>query len=270
MSFFKDFVTGGNYSKLEGEIAYYERVVSFAQKIQGYLNNLIMEKDEVANFLVSEREDAMRNLSLAKNLITRIKAKTGSTVKQEVIKDFNGEFDVNRVDNSDINSFPDFGSTLENFADSTLSTLEHRLSNISDNNMPKSEAKSQMALAGLEIAVGAINGLININSETNNKRREISERLDSLKNTIDNLYNAINSITVHTKRTIEVARVLNKNNEVFSIKYKEIHNLLYSNNGNKATSDKIIIEEDEEKKKLGSLITICSNYSKVNQNARVN
>lgn len=279
MSWFKNVMTGGNYNKLQNELDDLNRLKEFATELSEVYKDLEFGQHTATRIIADERADAIKNINMAKNLMKRVKTKTKSKTKQELVSDFNLEIEVSELthNNSDLNV--DFDQNLNAFADTVFTTLDTSIGNSLDkleqkNDYSKASLKQEAVSVGIDLAVSAvskgINELINVNTQTIAKRRETKEQLEGTHKYIVHLYDVIPEITAFTRRSIEISRVLNKNNQVFTAKYREVHDMLFENISIKTfLNDKIICQKDDDMKKVMNLMVICSNYNKVNKNARI-
>jgi hypothetical protein len=279
MSWFKNIITGGNYDKLQDELDDLEQLREFATELSKVYSDLEFKQNSATRIIKEERADAIKNINMAKSLIKRIKANTKSKTKQELVQDFNLEIEVSEIDYNNSNLNVNFDENLNAFAESVFTTLDSSLSNSFEkleqkNDYSRESLKEEALNVGIDLAVTAVSKgiteLINANQQTNTKRRETKEQLEATHNYIIHLYDVIPDITAFIKRIIEVSRVLNKNNQVFTTKYREIHDSLFENISIKTfLNDKIICNKEEDMKKIMNLMKICSNYNNVNKNTRI-
>lgn len=275
----KNFITGGNYNKLQNEQDDLNRLKEFATELSNVYSKLQIEQNIATRILYEERADAIKNINMAKSLMKRIKTKTESKTKQELVKDFNLQIEVSELvqNNSDLNV--NFDQNLNDFTDTIFTTLDSSISKSLDsleqkNDYSKASLKKEAVNVGIDLAVNAVSKgiteIINVNTQTNAKRREVHEQLEGTHKYIVRLYDVIPEITAFIRRSIEISRVLNKHNKVFATKYREIHDILFENISMKTfLTDKILCEKKDDMKKVMNLMIICSNYNKVNKNSKI-
>lgn len=279
MSWFKNVITGGSHGKLESEIEDLNNLQEFASELSSVYSNLQYQQILATKILKGERSDAIRNINSAKTLMRSIKTNTKSSAKQALIQDFSLEIEVSEIDNNNSDLNVNFDNNLNAFTDTVFATLDTSINNSlmaleEKNDYSKASLKQEAISVGVDLAVNAISKgiteIVNANKQTNAKRRQVKEQLEDTHNYIKNVYKAIPESTAFVRRSIEISRVLNKNNQVFTTKYKEIHGILYENASIRTFfSKKLICNKDEDIKKVINLMIICSNYSKLNKNARL-
>lgn len=280
MSWFTNIISGGGHNKLQNELDDLNRLKEFAAEMSIVYSDLQQQKGSATRIIIKERADAIRNINMAKTLMKRIKTKTESKTKQELVKDFNLEIEATTLEhnNSDLNfSFDEninaftktISTTLNSSINKSLSNLEKR------NDFSKSSLKNEAKNIGAALTASAlINGVtevVNINKQINTKRREVKNQLEASHKYIVHLYDEIPKIIAFIELSTEISIVLNKTNQIFTKKYKEIHEILFEKVSVKTfLNDKIICDNRGDLKKVNTLMIVCSEYSKINKKARIN
>ncbi|GAQ49160.1 hypothetical protein FPK15_contig00029-0001 [Flavobacterium psychrophilum] len=123
MSWFKNAITGGNFDKLQNEQREFNKLAnSFSLLQDGYMD-LNLTRLNVLRFLKEEREEVVKNLSLAKSMISKVKSITNDK-NQEVKNDF-----ITHVENQNIefqlgDVSIDFQGKLDNVSETFVKSLD--------------------------------------------------------------------------------------------------------------------------------------------------
>jgi hypothetical protein len=123
MSWFKNVITGGNFDKLQNEQREFNKLAnSFSLLQDGYMD-LNLTRLNVLRFLKEEREEVVKNLSLAKSMISKVKSITNDK-NQEVKNDF-----ITHVENQNIefqlgDVSIDFQGKLDNVSETFVKSLD--------------------------------------------------------------------------------------------------------------------------------------------------
>ncbi|WP_094178143.1 hypothetical protein [Flavobacterium psychrophilum] len=123
MSWFKNAITGGNFDKLQNEQREFNKLAnSFSLLQDGYMD-LNLTRLNVLRFLKAEREEVVKNLSLAKSMISKVKSITNDK-NQEVKNDF-----ITHVENQNIefqlgDVSIDFQGKLDNVSETFVKSLD--------------------------------------------------------------------------------------------------------------------------------------------------
>ncbi|MGG7034192.1 MAG: hypothetical protein ACI7YS_03245 [Flavobacterium sp.] len=273
MSWLKNFVTGGDYNRLQDEQREFNQLAkSFSLLQDGYidLNNTHLNALQI---LKKEREEVVKNLSLAKNLISKVKAITNDK-KQEVKNDFityveneNIEFQLGDVSINFQGKLDNVSETFVRSLDSSFKRLENK------KNYTKGDLKSELAIVAVETLIKGVAEIINLNGEVNEKRRHITESTRKIKDATSKMTNQAPKIYIEVKRMMEIAEVLNKHNQVFSIKYQAIQKEISKKSKfsifiNELINKKIVPDETMQMN-LHSLMKYSSEYSRFNTNANI-
>lgn len=270
MSFFKNVFTLGRYGKMHNELTVFEnRRNTFLELAKEFRNSL---KDQKLAFevLKNQRKSAEKNIFLFKSILFLIKNKIKDN-KSETIEDkmkIKEEIYVPTKVTSTNTSIPEID--LSKFSSDFFSTTNRNLKKLSKLKDPK---KEDFILAGVDTAISAvtnaIGGIIELNKQVNEKRREIQESTKLLLNAAESIFDYHPILYKETLRANEIALTLLKSNEAFSAKYQEIFQEIFHES--KITLfKKFLLKEkfqisDETIEKIVFLGSICSEYNKISQ-----
>ncbi|MGZ2371762.1 hypothetical protein ACXR6G_18430 [Ancylomarina sp. YFZ004] len=264
MGWFENVVTLGQHGKLEKEIEEYIEIANYSDRLSKVYGSLHTHNNELVEILKVEREDALRNLSMTKNLIARIKSNLNSK-DQELLKDI--ILDIN-IDSSQLKQKKlevDYSQNLEAISDQAFVSIDKSLSRLeSKETITKVDVKREAINVGVEMGASLISEAIDMFGKTAAKRKEVQENVLELKKYIKSASRSIPKLSASSKRSIEVSRVLNKTNEAFCVKYQELFTLAVPKPKFSFGKDAIVLDADL-KKKLSNLMRLCSEYNKVNQ-----
>lgn len=132
MSWFKNVITGGNFNRLQDEQREFNKLAkSFSLLQDGYID-LNQTHLNALNYLKKEREEVVKNLSLSKNLISKVKAITNDK-KQEIKNDFiayveneNVEFRLGDISINFQGKLDNVSETFVKSLDSSFKRLENK------------------------------------------------------------------------------------------------------------------------------------------------
>ncbi len=273
MSWFKNVITGGNYNKLQNEEREFQNLAEKFSLLQDGYIDLNQSHLNALHFLKTEREEVVKNLSLTKNLISKVKSITND--KKQIIKsDF-----VSYVENTNVefqigDVSIDFQGKLDKVSETFVKSLDGSFKRLENKKtFTKGDLKLELAGIALDVISEGIDAVINLNGEVNEKRRHITSTSIDIKEAMRKMTNQAPKTYIEIKRMIEIARVLNMHNQVFSAKYQTIQNEI-----NKKSKFSIFISELLKKKivpdetmqtNLHSLMKYSSEYSRFNKNANI-
>lgn len=273
MSWFKNVITGGNFDKLQNEQREFNKLAnSFSLLQDGYMD-LNLTRLNVLRFLKEEREEVVKNLSLAKSMISKVKSITNDK-NQEVKNDF-----ITHVENQNIefqlgDVSIDFQGKLDNVSETFVKSLDSSSKKLGNKKkITKDDLKSELAIVAVETLIKGVGEIINLNGEVNEKRKHIAASTKKIIDATSKMTNQAPKIYIEVKRMIEIAVLLNKHNQVFSIKYQAIHQEI--NKKSKFTIfinelfNKKIIPDETMQTHLHSLIKISSEYGRFNNDANI-
>ncbi|MUV04985.1 hypothetical protein GN157_14810 [Flavobacterium rakeshii] len=272
MSFFKNIITGGNYNKLLKEEESFNELNERFYLFQNDFLLINKERHKALVYLMHEREDALKNLTLAKNLIskfTEIKGKENAKVIDAVSN-------VDKIENhiylGDLTI--NFQSGLDSVSETFLNSLEGSLIRLDEKKgYSKNELKAEFTMIAFDVVAEGVGQIIQLNSEVNAKRRKIIEAREQINSSIKKMTVKAPKIYQELKRIIEISKVLNKHNQVFSQKYKTIIDEMnsdskWSNFINEVLNRKIVAN-DKMIEDLKYLLAYSSEYNKLNKGAKV-
>ena len=273
MSFWKNTLTFGKYNKLQSEECDFNALQGKFNSLQENFFLLNQKRFEALKFLKSERTEVVKNLSLSKTLISKVKTITKD--KSQVIKsDF-----ITNIQNSEIefklgDISIDFQGKLDNVSEAFVVSLGGSLDRIANK---KTYSKQDLQVEFATIAFGAVfkgvENVISLNSEVNERRRHISNTTSNMQDAIKQMTTEAPKIYSESKRIIEIARMLNQHNIAFSGKYESIQKEI-----NKKSKIQIFISEILNKKivpddnmqaNLHVLMQFSSEYNKFNNKANL-
>ncbi|MDE5418479.1 hypothetical protein L3049_10705 [Labilibaculum sp. DW002] len=264
MSLINNILTLGQHGKLEKEIEEYIEVANYSDRLNHVYEDAFKYNNELAEILETERKEALRNLSMAKNLIARIKSNMNSK-DQELLKDFILDISIDSQHQKKKELNTDLSQNFEAISNQAFVSIDSSLSRLSTKEtITKLDVKSEAISAGVEIGTSLINEAIDAYSKTTEKRKEVQQNVLELRRFIKNATSSIPKLTASINRLIEVSSVLNKINEAFCTKYNELFSLAIPKPKFSFSKDDIVLDIDM-KKKLSNLMKLCSEYNKVNQ-----
>lgn len=273
MSWFKNVITGGNYNKLQNEEREFQNLTEKFSLLQDGYIDLNQSHLNALQYLKSEREEVVKNLSLSKNLISRIKSITKDQ-KQVIKSDF-----VSYVENTNVefqigDVSIDFQGKLDKVSETFVNSLDSSFKRLEDKKtFTKGDLRLELAGIAFDAISEGISAVINLNGEVNEKRRHITTTSIEIKKAVHKMTNQAPKTYIEMKRMIEIARILNMHNQVFSAKYQTIQNEI-----NKKSKFSIFINELLNKKiiptekmltDLHILNQYSSEYSKFNKKANI-
>lgn len=273
MSWLKNIATGGNYGRLEDEKLDFEILREQFYEFQNEYIAINQTRLDALSILKKERSEVVRNLSMAKTLISKIKSIRNNEmqdVKLDAITHFenkNIEFELGDVT-------VDFQGHLDKASETFVVSLESSFRRLeTKNTYTKADLKNEAAVVAIETLITGIGELISLNKQVNENRRKIIEATIEIKNAMPKMTSQASKIYAEVKRIIEIAKVLNKHNEVFSRKYSEIQKAINVKSKFSLFIDEIfdrkITPDDEMQLNLQSLRKYSSEYSKFNKAAKL-
>lgn len=272
MSWSKNLFTGGNYDRLQNEEREFNKLSKSFSFFQDSYVELGQTHLNALQFLKNEREEVVKNISLAKTTfakVTNVKALKQEIKKDavEIIIDENIEFTLGDIS-------IDFQGKLDNVSETFVKSLDGSLKRLgSKKKYTKSDVQSELAMVGVVTLISGVTALIGLNSEVNKKRRMITEAKEEINKATLRITEKAPKIYSETKRIMEIATVLNKHNQVFSIKYQATQKEL-----NKGSKVKVFFNELFNKKtvptlkmqeNLQSLRVFTTEYSHFNKDANI-
>lgn len=273
MSWFKNAITGGNYDKLQNEEREFQNLTEKFSKLQDGYIDLNQSHLNALYYLKTEREEVIKNLSLSKNLISKIKSITED--KKQVIKsDFVSHKENTNVEFQIGNVSIDFQGKLDNVSETFVKSLESSFKRLEEKKtFTKGDLKVELAGIALDAISEGISAVINLNGEVNEKRKHIVSTSIEIKKAMQKMTQQTPKTYLEMKRMIEIARVLNMHNQVFSAKYQTIQNEInkkskFSVFRNELLNKKIIPDENMVTN-LHILMQYSSEYSKFNKKAKI-
>lgn len=273
MTWYKNVLTGGGYNKLKNEELEFKQTVNSYKLMEERYIALNQTQLNALHYLKNEREEVVRNLSLSKTLIGRIKT-IANDKKQEVKKDF-----INYVENQHSeftigNVSINFQGKLDNVSETFVMSLDSSFKRLDNKKtFTKADLKVELASVAIETLIQGVGEIINLNNEVIEHRKQIASSTKQIVEMIAKMSNQAPIIYGEVKRMMEIATVLNKHNQVFSYKYSainsEINKISKIKLFLKDMSNRKIIPNDEILTHLHPLIKYSTEYSNFNKNANL-
>lgn len=273
MSWSKNFFTNGNYDRLQNEEREFNKLSKSFPFFQDSYVELGQTHLNALQFLKNEREEVIKNISFAKTVFAKVKSKVNSKKQEikndsvEITKHENVEFSLGDIS-------IDFQGKLDNVSETFVKSLDSSFKRLENKKKyTKGDVQSELAMVAVETLISGVTALIGLNSEVNKKRRMITEATSEIKNATQKMTEKAPKIYAETKRIIEIATVLNKHNQVFSIKYQATQKEL--NKGSKIKVffnelfNKQIVPNQTMQANLQSLRMFTSEYSRFNKDANI-
>lgn len=272
MSWLKNKITGGNYNKMQSEEVEFNILKDKYSLLKEGYDDLEKSRQKASHLLKTERKEAVKNLTLAKNMI--LKVKTISNDKRQIIQsDFISCFESTCVEFKIGDVSIDFQGEFDKVGVAFVGSLSGSLKRFQKNKTyTKQDFKKELGAAFDFIGV-AFGSILNLNEEVNKKRRIIADKSIEIKDAMLMMTSQAPQIYIESKRMIELARVLNMHNQVFSIKYetiqKEINKKSKFDIFTNELFKKKIIPDETMQINLHSLVKHSSEYSRFNENAKI-
>jgi hypothetical protein len=273
MSIWKNIITFGRHGKLKSEVKDFELTVENYRRIEDAYLNICNERLRAFLYLQYEREDAKRNFTLMRNLISRVK-EVGSKNSIELtdsIAVIDQKYYMQAVTNFSVDfdrSYQVFSDTVSTSFNSSLRRLEDK--NSKNKKITKEDLIEEGVVFAIDSIISGIEQIINLNSEVNEKRAQIVEETRKVQKALDKILSSYNDVSAEANRILEIANVLNINNKAFTTFYVEINNLLnvkpFFSRFIQDFLNVKIIPSDDVNDKLAMLLTVCSDYNKINLN----
>ena len=271
MSTFKNFITGGNFGKLEDEKEDFEILKDKFLKFQDEYVAINQERLNALLFLQEERAEVVRNLSMAKNLISKVKIIRNNEI-QEFKTDAITYFENKNIEFEDGTVMVNFQGHLDSVSETFIISLDDSFKRLAKNKTyTKANLKEEAALVALETLIGGVTALFTLNSEINENRKKIVKATTQIRNEMPKMTKQAAIVFAEVKRIIEIATVLNKHNEVFSKKYCEVYRSMNSRSKTLLFFDELLGRKIEPDYKMQNDIhqirMLSSEYSKFNKDA---
>lgn len=273
MSWFKNAVTFGKYDKLQNEQRDFNNLAKSFSFVQDAYISLNETRLNTFQILKKEREEVVKNLSLSKNLISKIKSIT-SDKKQEIKNDFIAYVENEHVEFQLGEVSINFQGKLDNVSETFVKSLDSSFKRLDDNkSITKGDLKAELGIIAVNTLIKGVTEIITLNGEVNEQRKHIIASTKEINNAYAKMTEQAPKIYIEVKRMIEITKVLNKHNQVFSSKYKTIQNELNKKSKisiffNELLNKKIIPSETIQHN-LHSLMKYSSEYSRFNNESNI-
>ena len=270
----KNIITFGGYGKLEDEKKEFEILKNKYSHISSSFSDLYKNRLEAYTNLEEERIEAHRNFAIAKNLLKKFKnvnnnenLKTTDNVTNVEIRNYQQEkFNYEVSFNKNLDAITNtFSSSVEN------SFKRNKGKNIKD--ISKNEFLLEAGVVAVETIFESFSQAINYNGEIQKQRKQIQREKQRVISIIDKLFSNAEIVYAETLRIIEVGKVLNVNNRVFTEKYFEINKFVTKQSiikqfWNEINSKKIT-PTNEINIKIAQLMNICAGYNKTDKGTSI-
>lgn len=273
MSFWKNTLTFGKYNKLQSEECDFNILSEKFDALQTNFYLLNEKRFQALKFLKTERSEVVKNLSLSKTLISKIK--TISKDKAQVIKsDLITNIENNNIEFKLGDISIDFQGKLDDVSEAFVASLGGSLERIENKKTySKKDLQVEFATIAFGAAIKGVENVIGLNSEVNERRRHISNTTSNMQDAIKKMTTQAPKIYSESKRIIEIARTLNQHNKAFSGKYASIQKEINKKSKflifiNEVLGKKIIPDENMQVN-LHVLMQFSSEYNKFNNTANL-
>ncbi|MBC7440410.1 MAG: hypothetical protein H7250_10575 [Flavobacterium sp.] len=274
INFGKNIITGGGYGKLEDEKIEFEILKEKYSNISSSYSNLYKNRLEAYTNLENERLEAHRNFAIAKNLLKKFKSVGNSENLKTVDKVTNVE--INNYQQGKFNYNSSFDKNLDAITNTFSSSVEnsfkrHKGKNIKD--ISKDEFLLEAGVVAIETIFESFSQAINYNGEIQKQRKQIQLEKQRVISIIDKLFSNAEIVYAETQRIIEVGKVLNVNNHVFTTKYSEINKFVTNQSilkqfWNEINSKKIT-PTNEINIKIAQIMNICAGYNRTDKGTSI-
>ena len=273
MSWFKNKITGGNFNKLQSEEREFHILADKFTLLQESYIALSQSHLKASQLLKTERKEAVRNLTLTKNMILKVKS-IANDKKQIIQSDFISYFESTSVEFKIGDVSIDFQGEFDKVGIVVVDSLSGLFKRLGKNKTyTKRDFTKELSGIASDILGVAFGAFLNLNEDVNKTRRIIADKSIELKDAMLMMTSQTPQIYIESKRMIELARVLNMHNQVFSIKYetiqKEINKKSKFDIFTNELFKKKIIPDETMQINLHSLVKHSSEYSRFNESAKI-
>lgn len=264
---FKNILTFGGHGRLQREIRDFESLSNFCQEASANYTALVENRSILLRNLIIERNEAVRNFTLLRTLISKY-ATVSSGEEYEANLDNLTEFVSIKLDKhveiEDINHEEILDNAIANISKSASRALDRfgGDTKLSSGSYSKKDLKVDALMFGLDVAGDVFDYASNLNAEVNAKRAEVQQRIKRLNYIAENILETYSDIYMESKRIDEIFYVLNRSNQAFINKYKDIVNKYFDDYSLDINSSKFKGYEADFERDLRSLMVICTSYSK--------
>jgi len=261
----KNILTFGGAGKLKRETETFESLQhKYITSSQQY-NLLIKNRSILFYNLMLERNEAIRNFELLKSLIKiqkKIKSKKMDSNNDELstIVDVN----FNKMINIKKNNYTQIiDSSIRNISKSTDKSFDRLINNFNSNGtLTKQDIKVEALMVGVDLVGEAFNYIGNLNNEVNQKRKEVQQHISSLQIGLSKIFDSYGNVFADSLRIDEIFQVLNKNNQIFIEKYKNILEKYFMDYDLNKKNEQLNNFQNSLEQDIKFLIMLCNEYSK--------
>lgn len=272
--FFKNVVTGGNFSQLEKEKDRLRLLESCCRDLGIGIYNMKNNNSRLYDYLNIARTATYRNLYLSKELIGIIKTKISSKQQKLLVDKAIKIEDPINIKSKDLNVFSaDFDS--KSFFSSVSTDLKGTFGDIdkkinSGGAFSKNDAKLLALETGISVAVNGVIGVFELNSNTKKHRLEVQKQIQETTIYIRQAIPTIQEYEAILLRQSEILLALVKCNKAFVCVYEPLRQKVFgkANFWTYLTGIKKNIElfkTDKFRQDLQHLILVSSEYNKINK-----
>lgn len=270
MSILKNLITWGGYNKLKDEEYEFEDLKWQYSIAYTDFYDLYLDCFEAFKNLEKERDDVQRNIFLAKKIFKKFKDIKGT----ERIKSIDDQISIGI--NPYITTINSFDASFDKNSNAILSTFSSSLDKSLKRNkgkkveeLTKNQIYAEVGIIAVETIFEGISQVISFNKEVQVKRRKIQQEKRKIIASMNEIFQKNEELYAKTLRIIEVGKVLNMNNQIFTLKYQEINKVITSQSIFKQFWNEVRLKKipatNEINLKIAQMLTICDGYNKVDK-----
>ncbi|GAA3746850.1 hypothetical protein GCM10022422_34120 [Flavobacterium ginsengisoli] len=277
MSWVKNILTLGNYNRLQQEEVDLRSLKKHYTAIESNYYILLTDRENAFRLLQEEREEVIKNIAAFKNLLSKIK-EISNEKKNKEKNDFITQFDyssfIANPKEFSINfqgKIDQVGMDILTSVDNSFVRLEKRYK--SNEKLTKGDLYAELGIIAIESVIASVSALVELNTEVNENRKEVQKATRQINNAIKKMKDTAPQVNAEGFRIVEITRVLNKHNQIFSEKFETILDEL--NLHSKRASffnfifNKKIEPSNEIKKSLHHLMLYASAYNSFNSSSEI-
>ncbi|OXA77866.1 hypothetical protein SAMN05444397_11442 [Flavobacterium aquidurense] len=277
MSWVKNIVTLGNYNRLQQDERDLKSLENFFREIESNYYILIKDREAAFHLLQEEREEVIKNLAVFKNLLSKIK-EISNDKKMHGKNDYISHFDYNSFSSNPQEFSVNFQGKIDEAGMNILTSIDNsfiRLEKRYKNNkkVTKGDLYAELGIVAIETVIASVSALIDLNIEVNENRKKITKASKQINNAIKKMKDTAPEVNAEGFRIIEITRVLNKHNQIFSEKFESVLSELNLYSTRKSFYNFIFNKKIEPSQKmtqnLHHLMLYASAYNTFNSSADI-
>ncbi|TDO95603.1 hypothetical protein [Flavobacterium sp. 245] len=277
MSWLKNIATLGNYNRLQQDERDLKSLEKHFRAIESNYYILIKDRENAFHLLQEEREEVVKNIAVFKNLLSKIKEISNDKKMQEK-NDFISNYDYNSFTSSPQEFSVNFhgridqaGMDILTSVDNSFIRLEKRYKN--NQKVTKGDLYAELGIVAIETVIASVSALVDLNVEVNENRKKITKASKQINNAIKKMKDTAPEVNAEGFRIIEITRVLNKHNQIFSEKFESVLSELNLYSTRKSFYNFIFNKKIEPSQKmtqnLHHLMLYASAYNTFNSSADI-